>query len=69
MRRRLDHLREYSAALATATLSAWALVRWCAAEEEHRPNTGWLALSTTALAWSVITRWGAALLVLVMLRV
>ncbi len=51
-----------SVALATATLSAWALVRWCARGQELRPHAGWPALSGTALAWSVITRWGQALL-------
>lgn len=58
-----------SVALATATLSAWALVRWCAGGREHRPHAGWLALSATALAWSVITRWGQALLLCVWLTV
>ena len=56
-----------SVALATATLSAWALVRWCAGVEERGPQTGWLALAATALAWSVITRWGQALLLWVWL--
>ncbi|HEY8686377.1 MAG TPA: hypothetical protein VIO57_12290 [Chloroflexota bacterium] len=51
-----------SVALATATLSAWALVRWCADRGERGPHIGWLALAATALAWSVITRWGQALL-------
>lgn len=60
-----------SVALATAVLSAWALVRW-SAEQEHPEGTprptprgypGWLALSATALAWSVVTRWGQAVLV------
>ena len=51
-----------SVALATALLSAWALVRWSAGAEEKRPHAGWLALSTTALAWSVVTRWGQAVL-------
>ena len=51
-------------ALATALLSAWALVRWSATEEEHRSRAGWLSLSAVALAWSVVTRWGQASLAL-----
>jgi 4-amino-4-deoxy-L-arabinose transferase-like glycosyltransferase len=51
-------------ALATALLSAWALVRWSAGEEENRARPGWLILSATALAWSAVTRWGQAALVL-----
>jgi hypothetical protein len=56
-----------SVALATATLSAWALVRWCAGVEERGPQVGWMALAATALAWSVITRWGQGLLLLIWL--
>ncbi|MBV9282480.1 MAG: hypothetical protein JOZ41_20570 [Chloroflexi bacterium] len=66
-----------SVALATALLSAWALVRWSAtpraavdkgtSESAHPPaargHSGWLALSSAALAWSVVTRWGQAVLV------
>jgi hypothetical protein len=51
-------------ALATALLSAWALVRWSITEVEGRPRAAWLALSATALAWSVVTRWGQAALAL-----
>jgi hypothetical protein len=58
-----------SVALATSLLAAWALIHWCAKEDENDPQTGWLALSTTALAWSVITRWGQALLFVVWLAV
>jgi hypothetical protein len=47
-------------ALATALLSVWALVRWSVGQQENRPRAGWLALSATALAWSVVTRWGQA---------
>jgi 4-amino-4-deoxy-L-arabinose transferase-like glycosyltransferase len=53
-----------SVALATALLSAWALVRWSAGEEEGQPKTLWLALSAAALAWSIVTRWGQAVLAL-----
>ena len=76
-----------SVALATALLSAWALVRWSAkpetgfarkpetgfarksetgfagGEEENRSHPGWLVLSGTAFAWSVVTRWGQGILV------
>jgi 4-amino-4-deoxy-L-arabinose transferase-like glycosyltransferase len=51
-------------ALATALLSVWALVRWSVGEQENRLHDGWLALSATALAWSVVTRWGQAALAL-----
>ncbi|HEX6507246.1 MAG TPA: hypothetical protein VF221_06400, partial [Chloroflexota bacterium] len=51
-----------SVALATALLSAWALVRWSASAIESRSGAGWMALSSAALAWSVVTRWGQAAL-------
>ena len=54
-------------ALATALLSAWALVRWSINQEKGRSAAPWLALSATALAWSVVTRWGQVALVIVWL--
>ncbi len=56
-------------ALATALLSAWALVRWSASVEKNSGHAGWLVLSATALAWSVVTRWGQAALALAWLVV
>jgi 4-amino-4-deoxy-L-arabinose transferase-like glycosyltransferase len=32
-------------------------------EEQNRPHPGWLVLSGTALAWSIVTRWGQAVLI------
>lgn len=49
-------------ALASALLSAWALVRWSVNQEKSRSGAAWLALSATALAWSVVTRWGQVML-------
>lgn len=54
-------------ALATALISAWALLHWLRDEPGKRFHDGWLALSATALAWSMVTRWGQAILVLVWL--
>jgi hypothetical protein len=56
-----------SVALATSLLSAWALLRWLGGSGESRSGesrtrAGWLAVSATALAWSIVTRWGQALL-------
>jgi hypothetical protein len=52
-----------SVALTAALLSAWALLRWSDGTGETRARARWLAVSATALAWSVVTRWGQALLV------
>jgi hypothetical protein len=56
-----------SVAVATAVLSAWTLVRWTMSLEEDAltssGRSGWLALSAAALAWSVVTRWGQAALI------
>jgi hypothetical protein len=48
-----------SLAVATATLSAWALVRWC---RDDGASPVWLALASSALAWSAISRWGQLIL-------
>lgn len=48
-----------SVGLTAAMLSAWALLRWSRA----RDGAGWMALAGGALAWSIVTRWGQALLV------
>ncbi len=50
-----------STALATALLSAWCLVRWLS-QPESKVATIWLGLSTGAMVYSTITRWGQAAL-------
>jgi hypothetical protein len=51
-----------SVGLTTALLSAWALLRWSQVDGSAS-GAGWLALAGGALAWSIVTRWGQALLV------
>jgi len=50
-----------STALATALLSAWALVRWRGAGS-GRAGMVWLMVAAGTLAWSIVTRWGQLLL-------
>jgi hypothetical protein len=61
-----------SLGLTAALLSGWALLRWSragAAPDESQGShriwvaAGWLGLAGAALAWSIVTRWGQALLV------
>lgn len=49
-------------ALATALLSAWALLRWSRSERDSA-GIAWATLTGGALAWSIVTRWGQLLLV------
>lgn len=48
-----------TAALAWATLSAWAMLRYL-----RFPTAGWLGLAAFSLGWAVITRWVYGLVVL-----